>query len=550
MPDASWYPMNTALRKFNTVVASSLLVLAISPTSSRAADHTAQAVTPVYVPPPTNSSNSHQATAVNPLETQARADAQAAADADAALAKAKEGDDRATTALEAAAAGTALTGGALTPALAAAQAAKAAADLMLIKARIDAETAHATADKSAAAAAASTPANPASSNQNSGVHYVPPSGTSGTHYVPPPSGTTGSQYIPPPSGATGAHYVPPSSGASGTQYIPPPSGTSGAHPLPDPGYVTPTNGSTGSGVSHRTPAPSGNQTPNTPNAGDGPGGASTPQPDPAGAADRSQPPVNPSSGYAADPGSAEAAAGHGSRAISDFPNLPELARISYQSSLRESAESLSTDYTSKLSPNEVASKFEEQLKNADWTEIDRSESGDAASCTQFVRRQWKRLSETADIRITQTKANGSEIFLAISLSRTGVLAAAAADLESINTDVAPTTGSPNDQGSRDPSNFPRIAGSVRKSFTTSGSATSSHEDAVYRAKVSLQQAEAFYVNHLLQADWEETERRETGDTEDTSHQVTLLMKLGGRSVTIHLKEIQPKLTEITVQSAM
>jgi len=259
-------------------------------------------------------------------------------------------------------------------------------------------------------------------------------------------------------------------------------------------------------------------------------------------------PSVPSSHHGSDLAAEQNAAGQGSRALRDFPSIAGLVRKSYDSSQRESSENLNTNYTSKLSPNDVASAYEVQLKNAEWNEIDRSESGDAASSTLFVRRQWKRLSETADIRITQTKTNGSEIYLAIKLSRSGILASSAADLEGISIAVASANGSPNDQGDRDPLNLPRIANSVRKSYTASGSAQSPREEAVYRAKVTLEQAEAFFVNHLSQADWEETARHEIGDAEDASHKVTLFMKLGGRSVTIDLKEIQLRVIEITVRS--
>jgi hypothetical protein len=237
------------------------------------------------------------------------------------------------------------------------------------------------------------------------------------------------------------------------------------------------------------------------------------------------------------------------RDLSNFPHVDGLVKKSYASSQGESSSDENANYSSTLNSDAVAAKYESMLKDAGWEEISRSESGDASAYTHFVRRQWKKSSQSADIRITQTKTNGSDIYVATKNSRVGILSATANAMKQINPDTAPAAGSPNDQGARDPANFPRIAGSVRRSYAASGSAAAPHEDAAYRAKVPIAQVEAFYVNRLSKSDWEQSERRETDDADGANHQITLIMNLGRTSATIYLKEIQPEITDITIMSA-
>jgi len=191
-----------------------------------------------------------------------------------------------------------------------------------------------------------------------------------------------------------------------------------------------------------------------------------------------------------------------------------------------------------------------KLADSGWTEASRNDSGDAAAFTQFIWRKWTRLSQTADIRITQTKTNGCTIYVALAVDHIGILGAAAAALSGIDPGIASAGGSPNDQGDRDPANLPRIARSLRKSFSYSGASSEFHETAVYRVKVGMAQAEGFYVNLLSQqGDWEITERRETGNLDDGSHQIILFMKLIRSTVEIHLDEEVPgAVTTVTIMS--
>jgi hypothetical protein len=448
------------------------------------------------------------------LSATAAADAKAAADADANVVKAKARLDKANNDVKVAAAASVLTAGAASPALIAAQTEQVAAVAGMAVATAEAAAAHDKANQSAAAAASE-----ASSHPSQPVHVTPGTATPGGTYVPPPRTT------PPPSGtyATGHVLTPgqaqPTDGAAGT---------SGSAPLPN----------TSQGGAAGTTASGG---PVGDSSGSGAAGAAH-----GSAAAQPPGPTSPA-GHATDPSAELSTAGHGSGSLRDFPTIPNLVRKSFVSTQSETAETLNTDYSSKLGPSEVAAQYETQLTSAGWEEIERSQSGDSASGTLFVRRQWKRQSQNADFRINQS-TNGSDFFLSITQSGTGILSSAASELEGTNVDAQASGGSPNDQGERDPANFPRITSSVRKSFQLSGTARTPHEDAVYRARVTLQQAEAFYVNHLLQADWEETQRREVGDAEDYQHSVYLSMKLGGREVTIQLKAIQPKVTEITIQS--
>jgi hypothetical protein len=235
--------------------------------------------------------------------------------------------------------------------------------------------------------------------------------------------------------------------------------------------------------------------------------------------------------------------------LRDFPQIAGVVRKSYTDSQREAAEALSTDYTSSLSPDEVMSQLARRLTDTGWSEASSNDSGNASAFTQFIWRKWTRLSQTADIRITQTKTNGCTLYIALAVDHIGILGATAASLSGIDPGVAAAGGSPNDQGDRDPTNLPRIAHSLRKSFNYSGSASSElHETAVYRVKVGMTQAEGFYVNRLSQqGDWEITERRETGNLDDGSHQVILFMKLVRSTVEIHLDEEVPgAVTTVTI----
>jgi len=257
----------------------------------------------------------------------------------------------------------------------------------------------------------------------------------------------------------------------------------------------------------------------------------------------------PTSGTEAAAAAADQTAGLGGPELHDFPQIAGVVRKSYSDSQREAAEALNTDYTSRLNPEEVMSQLGRQLTETGWSEASSNDSGNASAFTQFIWRKWTRLSQTADIRITQTKANGCTIYIALAVDHIGILAATVATLTATDPGIEPAGGSPNDQGDRDPSNLPRIAHSLRKSFVTSGSASSElHETAVYRVKVGMAQAEGFYVNRLSQqGDWEITGRSETGNLEDGSHKIILVMKLGRSTVEIHLDEEVPgAVTTVTI----
>jgi len=259
----------------------------------------------------------------------------------------------------------------------------------------------------------------------------------------------------------------------------------------------------------------------------------------------------PTSGIEAAAAAADQTSGLGAPELHDFPQVAGVIRKSYNDSQREAAEALSTDYTSSLSPEEVMTQLGRVLTDTGWSETSRNDSGDAAAFTQYIGRTWTRLSQTADIRITQTKANGCTIYVALKVEHIGILGATAATLTAVDPGIESAGGSPNDQGDHDPSNLPRIARSLRKSFASSGSASSElQETAVYRVKVSMTQAEGFYVNRLSQqGDWEITERRETGNLDVGSHQIILFMKLVRSTVEIQLDEEVPgAVTTVTIRS--
>lgn len=135
----------------------------------------------------------------------------------------------------------------------------------------------------------------------------------------------------------------------------------------------------------------------------------------------------------------------------------------------------------------------------------------------------------------------------IDTKRVGILTSLAAALKGVATEAAPADGSPNDQGARDPADFPRIARSVRKSYVSSGTVKAPEENVTYRAKASMVQAEAFFVNQLSKNDWEQSVRREKGDPLGGTHEISMNWSLGRRAVRIFLKEIEPGITEINAQ---
>ncbi len=274
--------------------------------------------------------------------------------------------------------------------------------------------------------------------------------------------------------------------------------------------------------------------------------AVTPPPAPTSPAAPAKEPVTPVVTDPASPAAAVDPADAGGHDPADFPRIGSIVRKSYSSDYRESSATETIAYTSKLAPKEIAAAYVSALNQAGWEESKRSETGDAAGGTQNLRLMWSKKLQSSDINIYQTKTGGSEISIGLWSNRAGALGRFNAAMKEMNADLASAGGSPNDLGARDPADFPRITGSVRKSFSASGTPKAPQETAVYRAKVPLAKAEGFFVNRLPQAEWEQSQRREEGDPAAGSHILTHYWSVGRRTAVLNLTEISAELTEINV----
>lgn len=238
------------------------------------------------------------------------------------------------------------------------------------------------------------------------------------------------------------------------------------------------------------------------------------------------------------------------RAVRDprgFLRIEGLVRKTYESGDWESSSEATATYVAKQSIDEVLKKYEDALKKAGWEELRKYESGSAADFSRNYHLQGVKTVVNADVRLSQTKAGGTDITVQIDTKRVGILSSLADALKGVATEVSTTEGSPNDQGAHDPADFPRIARSVRKSYVSTGNAKAPDENVVYRAKATMVQAEAFFVNQLTKDDWELNVRREKGDPISGTHEISQNWSKGRRAVRIFLKEIEPGITEINAQ---
>jgi len=239
-------------------------------------------------------------------------------------------------------------------------------------------------------------------------------------------------------------------------------------------------------------------------------------------------------------------ADQGARDPREFPRIEGLVRKSYTSFDREGTSEETVVYTAKAGIDDVLGRYESTMKSAGWEEARKNESGSANDLTHYYHLKWTKTVQEVDLRFTQTKSGGTELIIAVYSNRVGNLSALTAAMKDTATEAVAAEGSPNDMGARDPADFPRIARSTRKSYSASGNATSPDETAVYRAKVAIKSVEAFFVNQLSQSDWEQVDRRESGDPLGGTHDTTLRWTRGKRAVKIYLREIEPAITEITV----
>jgi hypothetical protein len=141
-----------------------------------------------------------------------------------------------------------------------------------------------------------------------------------------------------------------------------------------------------------------------------------------------------------------------------------------------------------------------------------------------------------------TAAAGSATSGAGAKAGDGAAGAAGANPASTTTPVPAVI----DQGARDPKDFPRPEGSVRKSYSSIRQKTYSQEIATYSSKSTPDALEEFYTKSLTAAGWELGTRVENNGSIANTHQIVLNWRNGLRSVMITLAEVKAGGAEIGV----
>ena len=233
----------------------------------------------------------------------------------------------------------------------------------------------------------------------------------------------------------------------------------------------------------------------------------------------------------------------GVRDPADFPRVGSLTRKTSISVRQPASSDETATYSSKLSLDELASTYESTLKTAGWEQTMRNESGDPTVASHQYRERWTKALQGVELRLTQAKTGASEVSVDVTSNRAGSLSTVPAT-KATSPGSAPAGGSASDQGARDPADFPRVAGSVRKSYTAIGSSAAPQEMVSYSAKPAIDQVEAFFLTMLAKDEWTESYRRETGDPAAGSHQITMNWSKGRRTAAIVLTEGASGLTQI------
>lgn len=101
-----------------------------------------------------------------------------------------------------------------------------------------------------------------------------------------------------------------------------------------------------------------------------------------------------------------------------------------------------------------------------------------------------------------------------------------------------------DQGARDLADFPRLEGTLRKSFASSRQRTGSIETVVYGTRETLEKIEAAYEKALKDAGWESTNRIESGAKE--TRILVLNWKKGNRNAQIAVSPVKDGSNEIRI----
>jgi len=103
------------------------------------------------------------------------------------------------------------------------------------------------------------------------------------------------------------------------------------------------------------------------------------------------------------------------------------------------------------------------------------------------------------------------------------------------TPVAPAAGSPDDQGTRDVTDFPRFPDSVRLSYNGTRSKTSLDERAEYRLPIAPTDAIDRFAAQLEAAGWTEERRDETGDVKAETYSVNARFTTKTRAARVYVQ---------------
>ena len=218
--------------------------------------------------------------------------------------------------------------------------------------------------------------------------------------------------------------------------------------------------------------------------------------------------------------------------LANFPVPAGAVRKSFSSSRSKSSWQERATFGVALTPELAVNNYGRQLAAAGWSETSRSQTGDPAAQTLQFALDLRKAQTHAHVVLTQN-AGGSGVAVTVTTQFPGSSAPSLA----AGTTAAPATGataSASDRGTRDPANFPRLAGSVRTSFSSTSQTPSAQEVATYTAKCAPASAEAFYAQSLAGAIWEEIARYEETNDVAKSDQISMTWQAADRSVAIAL----------------
>ena len=207
--------------------------------------------------------------------------------------------------------------------------------------------------------------------------------------------------------------------------------------------------------------------------------------------------------------SSYAAAEQAPAILANFPALTGAKRKSFSSMRRDVTWQDRAFYTIGGTPDSAASACAQQITAAGWTAVSRVPSGSAAAKNYQVTLDFTRGFTKAHLVVAQDSTQTTTLALAL----TTVFARGAPAL-SADVAAAPASGataSAADKGSADPTDFPRLPGTVRAAFDSSVGASGTREAAAYTAISAPANGEAFYAQTLPGAGWNEIQRYEYVD---------------------------------------